>query len=196
MSAILVYLDRSTNHVIRVSNNTRMVPANLDETKFIYSDTNLMPADILEKNEWNSLEFNFQIGQFKLHNSIIDLPRIKKINTLLVCIERFQGMLNAIRINQSPYQMIGAADIALLYEKEIEEYNVSGIIGPLLTSKINDDTSIEEVITDFTLRQESYKNTLLMTEQILNEYLPKIKSSPTPNIILSELAVKYGANLK
>lgn len=196
MSAVLVYLDRHTNQVIRINPNTRLIPANIDETTFIYSDTAFMPKEIVDEKAWNKLEFVFQIGKFKTHDSVIDADRMQRLNTLLECIERFQGMINRIRINQTPNAMLGAAELSALYQQEIADYNAAGVMGPLLTSKVNDNTSVEEVIADYNISNESYKNTLIRTEAILNEYLPKIKSSSSPYSILAELAKKYGANLK
>jgi hypothetical protein len=196
MSAVLVYLDRHTNQVIRINPNTRLIPANIDETTFIYSDTNFMPKEIVDERAWDKLEFVFQIGKFKTHDAVIDTGRIQRLNTLLECIERFQGMINRIRINQTPNAMLGAAELSVLYQREIDDYNSSGSIGPLLASKVNDDTSVEEVVAEYTLKNESYESSLIRTEVILNEYLPKIKSSPAPYSVLAELVKKYGANLK
>jgi hypothetical protein len=196
MSAVLVYLDRHTRQVIRINHNTRLVPANIDETTFIYSDTNFMPKEIVDERAWNKLEFVYQIAKFKTHDSIIDMARVQRLNTLLECIERFQGMINGIRMNQSINSMLGSGDLSVLYQQEVDNYATSGVIGPLLASKVNDDTSIEEVVANYNLQIESYKNCLIQTEAILNEYLPKIKSSSSPYSILAELAKKYGANLK
>lgn len=196
MSAVLVYLDRRTTHVIRVNHNIRVVPATTDETNFIYSDTNNMPGEVVEWGAWQKLEFILQTGKFKEHNTTIDTGRVQRLNAVLECIEKLQSMINSIRVNQSPSLMNGAPEINSLYQQEIENYNNTGVIGPLLGSRITDENSIEEVIAMYNLHHESYKNVLTRTETVLNEYLPKIKSSAEPHVVLAELMQKYGVYLK
>lgn len=196
MSAVLVYLDRRTTQVIRVNYNVRLVPASIDETTFIYNDTNNMPREIVDQWAWNKLEFAYHTGKFKEHNNAIDIERVQRLNTVLECIEKFQSMINGVRVNQSPNSMVGANEINSLYQQEIENYNKTGMIGTLLKSKMINGSSVEEVVAMYNIQVDSYKSILTRTETVLNEYLPKIKSSTDPYSVLAELTQKYGVYLK
>jgi hypothetical protein len=196
MSAVLVYLDRKTSQVIRVNFNIRMVPASLDETYFIYHDTDRMPKDIVANQEWYKLEHVFISGDYIVSSKPVDYARIKLLNNRLDCIERLQGMMNRIRMNKSINSMIGAADLSLMYQKEIDEFDSTGTTGPLLSSRVTDDTPIEAVVAEYKIFSDSYKNVLIMTESILNQYVPQLRSSLDPYGIMMEIQEKYGARFR
>jgi len=195
MSIVLVYLDRKSNQIVRVNYNTRTTPANLDETYFVYHDTERMPKEIVAEKAWSKLEYVFQTGSFTIGNTPIDIPKIQRLNTMLDCIERLQGMVNVMRINKSINPMVGGTELQALYQRELEEYNTIGVAGPLLESRVNDTTTIEEVVADLMLKQDLYNDMLIRTEKILNYYLPKVKSSKSPYSILIEVGEKFGRQI-
>jgi hypothetical protein len=153
-----------------------------------------MPQDIVAEKSWNKLEYAFHLGKFKISSSSVNPDDIKKLDSLIDCIEKIQGMINRLRTSALSNSMVGAQDIDQLYFEEIENYKFSGNIGPILTSKIDDDTTVEEVIAEYEIKKDSYKDMLIRTETLLNKYLPKIKKSQNPYAVLAEIQDKFGLN--
>mgnify|MGYP003343651753 FL=1 len=56
MSAVLMYVNRENNQVLRVQHNIRIPPANVDEAYWIMQDTDGMPQEIVQSKQWNKLE--------------------------------------------------------------------------------------------------------------------------------------------
>jgi hypothetical protein len=173
-----------------------MVPASLDETYFIYHDTDRMPKDIVTNREWHKLEHVFITGDYIVSSKPVDHARIKSLNSRLDCIERLQGMMNRIRMNKAVNSMIGAPELSLMYQQEIKDYEDNGTVGPLLSSRVTDDIPVEAVVAEYKIFNDSYKNVLTTTETILNQYIPQIRSSLDPYGIMMEIQEKYGARFR
>jgi len=189
---ILVYIDTLTGRVARATSYVpSSCPADIEEFQWAVLQSNALPASIFSNT--HSIERNYA-GQFSETETPIsdtDLARIQGLNAKADCLEQLTRSVSYMRFLKNR-NMFGNSELQAEYNKEIEEFNISSIVGPLLNSLVDSVADVPQAIMEFKIKDQSYTDFLILTETILNKWSRKIKNSDDPYEVLDKLRATIG----
>ena len=189
---ILLYIDTLTGRAARATTYVPSTcPADIEEFQWAVIQQSSLPADV--DTEIHSIKRN-EFGTYSKEDtplSDIDLSRIQELNAKVDCIEQLYKSISYMRFLKNR-NMFGNSDLRGEYYKEIEEFNISAIAGPLLNSLVDDPENIQQGIMEFKIKDQSYIDFLILTETVVNKWGRKIKNSDDPYSVLANLRATMG----
>lgn len=189
---ILLYIDTLTGRVARATSYTpQMCPADIEEFQWVVIQQNALPYDVYA--DTHSIERNY-LGEFSKTDAPIsnaDLARVQGLNAKADCLEQLSRSVSYMRFLKNR-NMFGNSELRTEYYREIEEFNITSISGPLLKSLVDDSADIQQAIMEFKIKDQTYTDFLILTETVYNKWSRKIKASDDPYSVLEKLKTSIG----
>jgi len=193
---VLVYFDQTTNRGVRATEwLPSTCPADLDDLKWFVLKVSDLPVNVLENDNIRLVEYRYMIPNYRLASDILsedEIIRFAKLNEKAECLEKLSRNINYIRFLKNRNMFLNA-ELVNEYYKEIEAYNETNTIGPLLSSLTDDQSEINSVIGNFKIKNSTYQQILLNTEIFYNKWSRKIKESENPFDALKDAQIALGA---
>lgn len=194
MALKIVYIDYETSRIIRVADYAPAIcPADLDECRWMVIDDKNIP----QVSSIHMIKFSY--------GSVFDVTHTEPTQTQLDnyqiiskradALERLSRMINNQRFIKNK-NMFTNVMLYPEYDKEIEIYNQSGTVGPLLSSLVDNDNEVETAIQLYNVHRQTYTDFLIQSEALFNKWSRKIKTSNDPISVLEKMIAAIGPFLR
>lgn len=190
---VLIYVDMNTSRIARIVNQQPFLcPADISNWYCVTNQLDQLPTQAQDfKSPSIHLVRQHMVagvpGSFSVETAQIDndtLLRFQKQNAQAECLELLGLKVGGQRYYMSD-KMFGSTTLINQYQQEVDQYDKTQKVGPLLSSLLNDNTNIDLVIAELKLKHEMYINFLTWTEVTFNNLSSKIKSATNPYLLLS-----------
>jgi len=191
---VLIYIDNATGRLARATGfppNT--CPAEIDDFTWAVVNNDSLPSQARSGTDVHLIEHSFT-GGFSVTTTQIrdtDLHRIQSLNAKADCLEQLSRSVSYMRFLKNR-NLFGNNDLRLQYQLEIEEFNISGVPGPLLNSLVDSVSDIPVAIAEFSIKNQTYIDFLILSETVYNKWSRSIKNSDDPYGVLEKLKASIG----